>query len=142
MLTSEQRIAVVNEAMTWIKTPYHHRGNIKHVGVDCGMFPVEVYHAAGVMAEKINLGDYSAEWHLHQFDELYQAHVKKYCDEIFTKPQAGDFALFKYGHTMSHGAIFISETEVIHSYIRRGVVISRLTDEPIAGRPMQVWAVR
>ncbi len=28
---------IVNEAMQWIRTPWHHQANIKGVGVDCAM---------------------------------------------------------------------------------------------------------
>ncbi|WP_436904878.1 hypothetical protein [Acinetobacter johnsonii] len=33
----------VQEALTWLGTPYHHQGRVKDVGVDCGTLLCEVY---------------------------------------------------------------------------------------------------
>ena len=32
-----ERRAIVREARSWVRTPYHPQGDIKGIGVDCGM---------------------------------------------------------------------------------------------------------
>ena len=52
-----QSTRVVAEAMTRLRTPYHHRGKLKGVGVDCAQLPLVVYAAAGLV-EDFDTGDY------------------------------------------------------------------------------------
>jgi cell wall-associated NlpC family hydrolase len=54
---------------------------------------------------------------------------------LVDKPQAGDVAMFRFGRTWSHGGIFVSPTEVVHAYVKSGVILTRLTEEPLASRP-------
>src|SRR5437879_1968913 len=39
-----QRQAVVDEAMTWLKTPFHHRAAVKKAGVDCACLIAEAFN--------------------------------------------------------------------------------------------------
>ena len=48
-MTDPRRAAVVAEAATWLRTPYHHMGRVKNAGTDCLMLLAEVYEAAGVI---------------------------------------------------------------------------------------------
>ena len=41
--------AAVQEAITWLGTPYHHQGRVKGVGVDCGTLICEVHKKIGFM---------------------------------------------------------------------------------------------
>ena len=49
MPEAEERAAVVAEAMTWLRTPYHHRGRLKGVGTDCAMILAEVFEKVGLI---------------------------------------------------------------------------------------------
>ncbi len=42
-----KNLEAVQEALTWLGTPYHHQGRIKGVGVDCGTLICEVYEKVG-----------------------------------------------------------------------------------------------
>lgn len=121
-LEASQRLAVVTEARAWLLTPYHHEGRVKGLGggVDCAMLPAEVYHAAGVIPAIPEL-TYDPQWHLHHSAERYLEWVLKYAREIAGPPQPGDMALYKYGHTLSHGAIVIAWPQVIHAVRDRAV---------------------
>src|SRR5260370_9302840 len=44
------RAAVVQEAESWIGTPFHHAARVKGAGVDCLMLLAEVYQHPGVVA--------------------------------------------------------------------------------------------
>ena len=43
MAKKAKNLEAVQEALTWLGTPYHHQGRVKGVGVDCGTLICEVY---------------------------------------------------------------------------------------------------
>lgn len=139
-MSDAQRVAVVTEASTWLGTPYHHRARLKGVGVDCAQILIAVYAHLG-LAPEIDPGEYAHDWHLHQGEELYMAWLSKAGARPVQTPGLGDMALFRFGRTYSHGAIVVGPDELVHSYLRRGVIRSRLTEEPLHGRPVQYWSV-
>lgn len=119
---TQQRVAVVSEALTWERTPYHRRGRIKGVGCDCAMFPAEVYAAAGAIPPVTDIPDYPLDWNQHRSDELYLQVVLRYAREAPAPTGPGDFVLWRWGRTFSHGAIIIEWPNIIHSVIGQGVI--------------------
>ena len=112
------RAAIVAEAKTWIGTPYAHRQRLKGVGVDCAGMPLETYAKVGVIPPT-DVGEYSAQWHLHRSRELYLEWVRLFGTEIpVSEVKPGDFMVFRFGRTFSHGAIVIDMPGpiVIHAY--------------------------
>lgn len=136
---SEQRAAVVKEAMTWIGTPYHHHGRIKGAGVDCAMLLCEVFEACGLV-QHVDAGFYAVDWHLHHSEEMFSDWLAKYAKPGTGLPKIGDVMLFKFGRTFSHGSIYVGADTLIHSYIGRGVILSRTDEDPLAGRDAQHWS--
>lgn len=63
--TDTMRRAVVAEALTWLRTPYHHAARIKGVGVDCAQFLIAVYAATGLI-DDFTPDRYPPDWHLHR----------------------------------------------------------------------------
>lgn len=119
---NEVRAAVVEEAYTWLRTPYHHKQRVKYAGVDCVWILIEVYRKFGYamprpIPEGFDPGDYSAEWFLHKTEELYMNGVAKYATRLLngTQPQIGDLALYKVGYCVSHGAILVGDNLAIHA---------------------------
>ncbi|MBS0370208.1 MAG: hypothetical protein JSS57_13505 [Proteobacteria bacterium] len=127
------------EAQAWIGTPYHHHGRIKGVGVDCAQILIAVFSAVGLI-DPFDPGDYPHDWHLHHSDEIYMRWLDRFGDRI-AQPSPGDVALFRFGRCYSHGGI-VTPDGVIHSYIGRGVIISRRSEEPLDGRPVLYWRIR
>lgn len=138
-MTPAQRDAVVAEALTWLGTPYHHHGRIKGVGVDCAQILCVVYETVGVVPH-VDPGFYPVDWHLHRSEELYAQSLLKYAERTST-PQPGDVALFKFGRCYSHGAIVVNDGLLVHSYIGRGVILSRADEEPLEGRDVIYWKI-
>ena len=136
---SSQRDQAVTEAMTWLGTPYHHHAAVKGVGVDCAQILIEVYAAAGV-TEKVDVGDYPHDWHMHRSEEKYLWWIERYCQKI-DAPMAGDIALFTFGRCVSHAAIVINwPGELIHSYIQQGVVLASAEGAELRGRLHSFWS--
>ncbi len=117
-----QRSRVVAIARSWLRTPYHHHARIKGVGCDCLTLLAEVWEEAGLV-RKIDIPQYSSDWHLHHSAELYFDGLLQYVHEIPGPPQPGDIALWKIGRTFSHGSIVIEWPQVIHAYIGRCVML-------------------
>lgn len=119
MITREM---VVAEAKTWLGTPYHDRGRIRGVGVDCAMLPAEVYEAVGIIPHLEP--DYSPQWFLHRDSELYLEWVRPHAREIpRERVGPGDFVIWKFGRTYSHGAIVVAPPVIIHAVLRGRAVI-------------------
>lgn len=140
-----QRAAVAAEALAWLRTPYHHHARVRGVGVDCVQILCAVYEAAGVVPH-VEPGDYAHDWHLHHSDELYLQGLLRLgaveFDPAVQTPALGDVALFRFGRCWAHGAILATpEGQLVHAYLGRGVVLSRLDEEPLAGRQVRWFTV-
>ena len=129
----QQRAAVVAEAQSWLRTPYHACGRVKGGGVDCAMLPAAVYNAAG-MVDPIVYGAYSPQWHMHHGDELYLDEVLSHAHEISGPPLPGDFVLYKVGRLWAHGAIVVTWPTIIHAITGVGVVLGNGLTDPMAKR--------
>lgn len=122
------REEVVREALTWEGTPYHHHARVKGVGVDCAQLPAAVYEAVGLIPT-VN-PKYSEQWMLSRDEELYLSYVFPYAKEIERyQVKPGDFAIWKYGRTFSHGAIVIEPPMVLHAVISARSVVRANMDE-------------
>lgn len=106
MTETEARGAVVAEAMSWLRTPYHPEARLKGVGVDCATLLAEVYERAGVLP-RIEIEHYPPDWHLHKRAERYLNTVLRYARPIAGPPLPGDVALGRFGQAFAHGAIVV-----------------------------------
>lgn len=140
----QQRERVIAEALTWLGTPYHHHGRLKGVGVDCGQSLCAIYEAAGVV-EPVDPGAYSPSWHLHRSEELYLGWLEHAGAVRTSAAVPGDVAVFRFGRTFSHGGVLVegvgSEGLVLHAYVNQAVILTRLDEAPLAGRPVQFWTL-
>ena len=118
-LTPFQQNLVVDVALTWLNTGYHHAARLKGVGVDCATFLCEVYEEAGLLPH-LELEYYPSDWHIHRETPRYLRQLMQYVEPT-DDPQKGDIAMFKYGRCAAHGAIVIAWPTIIHSYFGRAV---------------------
>jgi cell wall-associated NlpC family hydrolase len=157
-LSSEQRLAVVDEAKAWVaaRTPYMPHAKLKGLGCDCATFILCVYRDLGLM-EDTELGAYSIQAHLHkpisadawrkaglsesEAGKTAEAHerlltqyvdtILRYADEITeAEVQPGDMVLFKTARAFAHGAIVIDWPTVAHAAIGQGVVFADVSIDP------------
>jgi cell wall-associated NlpC family hydrolase len=121
MAEAEERALVCLEARSWLRTPYHHRARIKGVGVDCAQLPIAVYSDLGLIPPVDP--EYVQDWHLHRSEEKYLGWVQGMGTREIAREdvQPGDFGIWKFGRTFSHGAIIVERPFVVHSYIGVGV---------------------
>lgn len=117
------REAVEAEALSWLKTKWHHRGRVKGVGVDCAMFVREVYSRAGV-GEIPEPGAYPPDWHKHRPEERFLSYLPPGAVELPEGeiPGLGDLLMFKIGKVFSHSAICLHWPQGIHAAIQERMV--------------------
>lgn len=123
MRPAERRAAVVAEALTWLGTPWRHRGRMKGVGVDCAQFVLGVYACAGLI-EAFDTGDYPRDWHIHRGEERFLKVVRPFVRPIAEADVGpGDLILCKIGRVFSHGVIVTDWPQGIHAAINEGAVV-------------------
>lgn len=109
-----EREAVVAEAKSWLRTPYHPMAKVKGQGVDCGQFLIAVFENVGLIPPT-DTGFYVPDWHFHRDDERYLGFVEKFAAAFPGPPLPGDIVLYKFGRVVSHGAIVIEWPQIIHA---------------------------
>lgn len=115
------RAKIVEEAKTWLGTPYVSNGMVKgkRGGTDCAMILIGVYGAVGLIPKDFDPRPYPAQWHVHRNEEKYLHFVLTFADEVKPpserKPLPADLVLFKIGKLFAHGAIIVDWPIVIHT---------------------------
>ena len=126
MTEAETRARIVEEARSWVGTPYHNMADIKGVGVDCGMLLVRVFVDLGLV-EPFDPRPYTSDWMLHRSEEVFLTSLLDRATPVET-PEEGDVILFKYGRCYSHGAI-VARAEpltIIHAVLEYGRVVQEV----------------
>lgn len=133
------RRAIIAEAETWLRTPYHHAAAVKGGGVDCAQILIEVYAAIG-MIERPDVGYYPSDWMLHRSEERYLAWIEKYCRQV-SAPEMGDIALYQYGRCFSHGAIVVDYPRIIHAHRDEGCCYADASQGVLMGREVRFYSL-
>lgn len=137
----EERMAVVEEAKTWLRTPYRHYARFKGFGADCAQMPIAVYSACGIIPDVDP--SYTKQWHLNRGEELYLEWVRQFAVEIPEDQLGpGDFMVWRWGRTYSHGGIVLTPPKIIHAYVGIGVTIDDYSrHEELKHRPRLAFTV-
>jgi cell wall-associated NlpC family hydrolase len=138
MTEAALRQRIIDEAESWLCTPYHHAAAVKGAGVDCAQILIEVYAAVG-LADKFATDYYPSDWMLHRSEERYLANVEKYCIEV-EKPAMGDIALFKFGRCFSHSGIVTVWPQIIHAQREDGCCYADATQGVLADRAVKFYS--
>lgn len=117
---SAARAMVIQEALSWQKTPFHDGAGVKGAGVDCAHFLQRVYVSVGLI-EDFKIEPYSPTWFLHRDDPIFLNTVARYARRI-DKPLPGDVLMFNFGRHAAHGAILVDDLTIIHAYKMTGFV--------------------
>ncbi|MDD5271077.1 MAG: hypothetical protein PHU14_00030 [Methylovulum sp.] len=120
MTEAQQRQQIIDEATSWLGTPWHHAGKVKGAGVDCGQILIEIYAACGLI-DRPAVDDYPRDWALHRDGERYLAVVERYCRPVAV-PGPGDIVVYRQGRSFSHGGIVVGWPLIIHAQVGMGVV--------------------
>jgi cell wall-associated NlpC family hydrolase len=137
-LEANQRDKIVLEARSWVGTPYHCQGDIKGVGVDCGMLLVRVF-VDSFLCDPFDPPPYADDWYLHRSEERYLGFIFDRAKEVLS-PLPGDVMVFRYGRRYSHGGIVSrpAPLTIVHAYQPARIVL----EEEVACNPMLGQASR
>ena len=126
------RQAFVEEALSWIGTPFVDCGDTKgpNGAVDCAMLMRRCAIDTGLLPP-FDPRPYPPRWHIHRDSERFIDWLtEKLGATEIEAPRVGDIAVWQFGRTFSHGGILMNDMEVVHAYyLYRKVVITR-RDEP------------
>jgi cell wall-associated NlpC family hydrolase len=115
-LIENWRQVVIDEARSWKRTPYVHKGRVKGVGVDCGGMIYEIF--APLLPLPSFPKDYPQDWAMHrESNELYLDFIMPFVKEV-DQPVMGGITVFHFGRNFSHGAIVSEKKTFIHAYGR------------------------
>lgn len=112
------RDKIIQEALTWLHTPYHHQARQKGIGVDCAQFIAGIAINLGIFPEDLDMPtDYSIEWHLHNREErLVQGLIERGCiQKDINDTQPGDILCFKMGRAVGHLGLMMPDDQFIHA---------------------------
>ena len=138
---SPARERILEEARSWLGTPFHNCASVKGAGVDCVHFMKAVYAACGVI-EDFTIDQYAPQWFLHKDEPLFLNGLARYADRI-EKAAAlpADAIMYNLGRHAAHCAIIVDERTIIHAYSRARCVT--LSDRgALEGREDSFWRVR
>lgn len=116
----EGRRRVVEEAKTWIGTPFRDQADTKGPGggVDCAMLLVRV-HVDTKVLPPFDPRPYYSRFFLHKDDESYLDWVIQYGREIpEAEAKPGDIVVFFLGRAHAHGAIIVSDQLLVHAWFK------------------------
>lgn len=117
------RLQVVQQARTWIGTPYDHQGREKGVRVDCAGLILEV-------CRELHLTDLEHT----QYGRFPDGNMDLLCDKYMDRIQpvhaeAGDILLFAFEHWNAHMAFLTERDTMIHAWMRSRKVVEHTVDK-------------
>jgi cell wall-associated NlpC family hydrolase len=127
------RAAFINEALSWLGTPFQDCGDVKGPGgcVDCAMLLVRSAVDTGRFAP-FDPRPYSPRWHLHRSEEKFVDWIAgRLGAREVEAPRVGDVVLWQFGRTFSHGAVLINSAEIVHAYYAAGCTLISKLHEPL-----------
>jgi cell wall-associated NlpC family hydrolase len=114
------RAAVVEEALSWISTPFHDCARVKGAGVDCLNFIAAVFIETGLI-EPFELPSYKPQWGSHRSEPLFLLGLERYAHRV-DQYLPGDVVMFHYGRHASHSAIVVDARTIVHAFKPAGCV--------------------
>ena len=119
-----KRAAVVDEARSWLGTPYQHQASLKGAGCDCLGLVRGVWRAL-YGAEPQPAPPYRLDWAELGAEETLLEAARRWLRPT-NQARPGDVLLFRMadGAPVKHAAIASAEDRMIHAYWGRAVVES------------------
>lgn len=113
MITPDQ---VVQQARTWLGTPFHHQGRLKGAGVDCIGVIVGVCRELGIPVEDCQTYQRFPNGYALA-NELARQFIKKH-----SQPEPGDIMLFRISRMPQHCGI-CTPVGILHAHQGVDVVV-------------------
>ena len=117
------RMMVIQEAKSWINTPYIKMGRVKGAGADCFSWISETFIACGIMTRE-QMPTYGHDWWAHTDMEHYIFRVARFATKIAElapyknadiKPATVILARLAGSKVYNHGALVTKWPRAIHA---------------------------
>lgn len=118
-MSSTVKQKVVEEALTWVGTPYHEQAQLKGIGVDCAQLIAGIAKGAGIETDLVIPTNYNAQHAINSDDEEMLRLIELYGCTPTDTPEPGDLVAFKMGRSHGHLGILVSSTEFVHAEYQR-----------------------
>ena len=123
------RAAIVDEALSWVGTPYRYQASLKGVGCDCLGLLRGVWRAL-YGPEPETMPGYTPDWAEAHGAETLAAAARRHLVEIAVGDAgAGDVVLFRWRASLpaKHAAVLISGERIVHAQQGAAVATATLT---------------
>jgi cell wall-associated NlpC family hydrolase len=130
-LEEQWRQAIVDEALSWIGTPFKHGAGVKYAGCDCAHVVSGVFEACGLLP-RIDYPIYGRDWYKHALDpEKYIVEtLKQHFYEIPAhEALAGDIFVLYFGRAWAHCGILTGPDLAVEAWPTRSMVTEIYTKE-------------
>lgn len=108
---------IVQDALSWVGTPFHDCSGVKGAGCDCVHLLWRVGQACGIVPPDLDLYPYGPQWFQHRDEPRFLLGLEGYAHRIeAAQVDAGDFAMFNFGRHAAHAGIIIDENSMVHAY--------------------------
>jgi cell wall-associated NlpC family hydrolase len=147
-----ERLACVQSAQRWIRTPFHHHSNVLGHGIDCAHLLLEAHAGAGLI-ERFEAEAYPHDWHMHRDEERFLAKIEEYAPRVDDSEASinergpdfrvlpGNVLIWKWGRTFSHGAIVSLWPDIVHASFPAGCCLEEsVMGHPLAEKPMRIYS--
>jgi len=122
------RQRIIDEALSWVGTPYQHQCSTKNAGCDCLGLVRGIWRKL-YGSEPVTLPPYTPDWAEVGGEETLRDASDHYLDPIeLTMARPGDVLLFRMqaGVPAKHMAVLIEPDLIVHAYWGRAVTRSFL----------------
>ncbi len=142
---AQARAAIVEEALSWVGTPFRNMADVKgpNGGIDCAMLQVRCYVDTGRIPP-FDPRPYSPQWHLHKDEEQYLNWIQGKLHGVeVPSPRLADCLVYRFGRLYSHGGILINSKQMVHAYTKSVLChVSNLDEIDLVWRPVKYFEVR
>lgn len=124
-------MAHIEYAREWLGTPFHIKGALKGVGVDCCHVVFDSLARAGVIKPIVmpcyKLDGISDPGQL-VYPMLLNSVIAPYALPVVEDIQAGDLLIYRFDNRVRHIAIATTPDRHLHTSVRFGVMENQITD--------------
>lgn len=134
-----RRDEIVEAALGWVGTPYHHQASARGVGCDCLGLVRGVWRDV-IGAEPEAMPAYTADWaEAHGRETLLEGAARHFTPAGEAKP--GSILVFRWkaGAPAKHVGIATSQGRFVHAYQSAGKAVDCALTRPWAGRLAAVF---